>query len=88
MKGKSAVAETNTRYDIRDFKAVKTLISLKNFLLLINSYLTIVNSRLSINRQNIFRKTATIYTKSHYICTIIVRHRRTTGNGKTNGKPN
>lgn len=48
MKGKSAVAETNTRYDIRDFKAVKTLISLKNFLLLINGYLTIMNSRLSI----------------------------------------
>lgn len=25
MKGKSAVAETNTRYDIRDFKVLKVV---------------------------------------------------------------
>ena len=29
MKGKSAVAETNTRYDIRDFKVVKDFKDLK-----------------------------------------------------------
>ena len=29
MKGKSAVAETNTRYEIRDFKVVKDFKDLK-----------------------------------------------------------
>ena len=43
MKGKSAVAETNTRYEIRDFKVVKDFKDLKE--------LYFIDKRLFINSE-------------------------------------